>query len=156
VLRVLLLPGAIDHPRDLPVAAEEHAVTPPMTVLARIELRQIAVRVAALADVDGDREHGVRNRENRRSAPGSLAGEDEAGQVGAGRRGDCDVLLPSQAADLDERTPQQLAQLRGRVRRAHQRRADEDRVGAGQLRRSAVGAGGDPTFGDDQAVAGKM
>src|SRR5205085_11199851 len=94
VLRVLLLPGAIDHPRDLPVAAEEHAVTPPMAVLARIELRQVAVRVAALADVDGDREHGVRNRENRRSAPRSLAGEDAEGQYVAGRHGDHVVLLP--------------------------------------------------------------
>ena len=44
-------------------------------------------------------------------------------------------------------------QLDGRVGRAHQRRADEDRVRAGELRLRALGARGDAALGDDDPVA---
>ena len=62
-------------------------------------------------------------------------------EVGARLGGrDGDVLLARQPADLDERARDQLGQLRRRVGRAHQRRADEDRVGAGELGGGALGA----------------
>jgi hypothetical protein len=85
--------------------------------------------------------------------PRRLASEDEAGEVGARLHGHVDVLLPRQAADLDERPREQLAQLRGRICGAHQRRAHQDRVGTGELRRSALGARLDAALRDHDAVA---
>ena len=88
-----------------------------------------------------------------RRAARRLAGEHEAGQVGAslGRGGH--VLLARQAADLHERAREQLLQLRRRIGGPHQRRADENGVGARQLGLGAVGAGGDRALGDDDPVA---
>jgi len=44
-------------------------------------------------------------------------------------------------------------QLREGIGRAHQRRADEDRIGAGELRGRTMGALRDAALGDDDAVA---
>ena len=46
----------------------------------------------------------------------------------------------------------QLGELRGGVGRLHQRRADEDRVRAGELGRGALGAARDAALGDDDAI----
>ena len=102
MLRVFLLPCAVDDPRNLLVAAQQDAVTGTMAILARVELGEIAGCIAALADVDGHREHRLRNGENRRSSPRGLPGEDEAAEVGARLGGDGHVLFARQAADLDE------------------------------------------------------
>ena len=87
---------------------------------------------ARFADPDGDREHRPGRADALRRAR-ALGDEDEARQVGArfGRHGH--VLLARQAAHLDERPRQQVVQLRRRIRRLHQRRADEDRVCAREL-----------------------
>ena len=68
-----------------------------------------------------------------RRAAGSRVGEDEADQVGAGLDRGVDVLLPGQAAHLDERPRQQLGELRAWIVGAHQRRPDQDGVRAREL-----------------------
>ena len=87
------------------------------------------------------------------AARGERRLEDEAAEVGARLDGDRDVLLARQPADLHERARDQLAQLGARVGRLHQRRADENRVRAGELRRRALGARVDRALGDDHAVS---
>src|SRR5207237_2168145 len=52
VLRVFLLPCAVDDPRNLLVAAQQDAVTGTMAILARAELGETAGCIAAPADVD--------------------------------------------------------------------------------------------------------
>ena len=69
-------------------------------------------------------------------------------EVGARLDRDVDVLLPGKAADLDERAREQLGELRAGVGRAHQRRADEDRVRAGELGGGALCARRDRGLGD--------
>src|SRR6185437_3934291 len=102
VFRILLVPCAVDDPRDLLLAAKQDAVTRPMSVLARVQLREVARRISTLADVNGHREHRFGHGERRGSVARGLAGEDEAGEVGARLGGDRDVLLARQAADFDE------------------------------------------------------
>ena len=82
-----------------------------------------------------------------------LCGEDEPGEVGAGLGRDRDVLLARQAADLHERAAQEVGELRAGIGRAHERRADEDRVGAGELRGRGLRAVRDAALGDDRPVA---
>src|SRR5436190_24311685 len=74
---VLPLPGAIDHLRHLLVAADKDALTTAVAVLARVELDEVAGRVAPLADEDGHRKHCVRNGQDARSPSGRLPREDE-------------------------------------------------------------------------------
>ncbi len=71
-----------------------------------------------------------------------------------GLGGDSDVLLARETADLDEWPGEQLAQLRGGIWRAHQCRADENRVRARELGGGAMRAGCDAALGDDDAVTG--
>ncbi len=125
-----------------------------MTVLPLVELNEIGASIVELADVDGDREHRLRHREEVGGAPRALRGQDEAGHVGAGLRRDGHVLVASQATNLDQWPRGELGQLGCRIAGTHQRRTDEDRVRARQLGCGALGAGGDPTLGDDDAVVG--
>ena len=74
-------------------------------------------------------------------------------QVGAGLDRGVDVLLARQAADLDERPREQLAQLRARVGRAHERGADEHGVRAGELGCGRLRARVNRALRDDDAVA---
>ena len=108
---------------------------------------------AVSPDEHGDRQHVVGHRQHARRPTRARVDEDEAAQVGArlGRRGD--VLLAREAADLDERARDELAQLRGRVGGPHQRRSDEHGVGAGELRLRAVRARVDRALRDHDAVA---
>ena len=99
--------------------------------------------------MSGHVEHG------RRAARRAL-GEDEAEQVRARLDRGVDVLLPRQAAHLDERAREQLAQLRGGVGRPHERGADEHRVGTGELGGGGLGARVDRALGDDHAVARRL
>ncbi len=64
---------------------------------------------------------------------GLSRGENEAEQIGARLDRGIDVVLACEAADLDERAGDQLGELRAGSRGAHQRRTDEDRVGAREL-----------------------
>ena len=87
---------------------------------------------------------------------GEPCGEDEAAEVGARLDRGVDVLLPRQAADLDERPREQLAQLGAGLGRAHQRRADEDGVRARELGRGRLRARVDGALGDDDAVPRRL
>jgi hypothetical protein len=153
VARVGLLPGAVDDTGNLAAAPEQRAVARAVAVLPRIELYEVGAVVRHLADVHRDREHRVRDRQHRRRPARRLAGEHEPRQVGSGLGGGGHVLLARQAADLHERPGEQLLQLRRRVGGPHQRRADQHRVRAGQLRLAAVGAGGDRALRDDDPAA---
>ena len=106
-------------------------------------------KTATLSTVSGT--SSTRGRAARRAL-----GEDEAAEVGAGLDRGVDVLLPRQPADLDERPREQLAQLRAGIGRAHQRRADEDRVCAGELGRGRLRPRVDRALGDDDAVARRL
>src|SRR5205823_6465891 len=82
-----------------------------------------------------------------------LSSENEAGEIRSGFRSGRYVFLASQSADLHERARDQLDELGGRVGRAHQGRADENRVGAGELRLGALRSRADTALGDDDPVA---
>src|SRR6266516_12991 len=58
-----------------------------------------------------------------------------------------DLRERSSAADLHERAGEDLLQLRGWIGRAHERRADQDRVGTGELRGCALRARMDTALG---------
>ena len=133
VQRILLLPRQVDHETDLPAAAQEHRVPTAVLAAAAVELVEVGVRLVPVVDPDGDGEHPLRDRQHLGRSARALAGQDEARQVGTGLGCRGDVLLARQPADLHERPREQLPQLGRRVRRLHQGRADEDRVGAGDL-----------------------
>ena len=149
---VLLEPRKVLHVRDHLVPAEEDAVARAVAVLLRVELGEIGAGLLGLADEDADGEHRLGHGKRRGGATGALR-EDEAREVGARLGGDGDVLLARQAADLHIRPPQQVGQRRGRVRRAHERRADQHGVGTGELGGGSVGAVEDAALGDDDPVA---
>ena len=106
---VLLEPGRSRTSATSSPLAKEDAVPRPVTVLLCVELDEIGSDVLGLADEDADGEHRVRDGQRRVRSPRAL-GQHEPGQVGAGFRGR-DVLLPGQAADLDERPAQEVAKL---------------------------------------------
>src|SRR5256714_1178681 len=110
-----------------------------MAALAAVELDEIRVRFVLLADEDSDAEHGIGRIEQLIGPPRRLLRKDEPDHVGT--RLDCgvDVLLLRETADLDKRPREQLTQLRSRVWRSHQRRADKDGVGSGELGRRGLG-----------------
>ena len=139
---VRALPGQVEHARDL---ARRRGGAPPRG--------RAPCPPRPCAPGRGRRPARPPRRPRRRpraSRPGTaqdagrgaraLRHEDEAGEVGAGLDGGGDVLLARQPAHLDERAREQLGELRARVGRAHQRRADEDGVRAGELGRGALGA----------------
>ena len=64
-----------------------------------------------------------------------------------------DVLLPRQPADLDERARDELREFRGGIRRAHEGRPDEDRIGARELGSGALRPRLDAGLRDDDAVS---
>ena len=154
VARVLLLPGKVDHEGDRAAVALQHRVAPSHAAgLPLVQLDEIGFGRLRVADEDGDAQPVVRDIQHRVGPAWAALGEDEAEQVGAGLGGGVDVLLPCQAADLHERTGQELDELRGRIAGLHQRRADEDRVGAGELGRSSLSARMHATLGYDDGVA---
>ena len=120
-----------------------------------VHLVEIGGALARLPDPDGNRKRALRHGQDLGRRARALGREDEAEQVCAGFGGDRDVLLPSQSADLHERTREQLGELRTRIRRAHERRPDEDRVRARELGLRALGSRGDSGLGDHYAVAGR-
>ena len=101
--RVVLLPRQIDDRADPRLAAQQLRVPRPVTVLARVELDEISLGLVTLADEDRDSQHRLRRIEQHVRAARALGRQDEADQVGAGLDGGVDVLLPRQAAHLDER-----------------------------------------------------
>ena len=109
-----------------------------------------------LADEDGDAQHGVGHGEDGVGPARRALGEDEAAEVGASLDRGVDVLLPRQAADLDERPREQLPQLGAGLRRAHQRRADEDGVRASELGGGRLRARVDGALGDHDPVARRL
>ena len=104
-------------PTSLTVAAQD-AVARAVPVLALVELDEVGVRLLLVADEDGDAEHGLGRVEQLVGAARALLREDEADQVGARLDGGVDVLLPREAADLDERAARSArrASRRGRAR----------------------------------------
>ena len=119
-----------------------------MSVLALVELDEVGAGVGPLADEDRDREHRLGDGQDALGSPRAFAGEDEPGEVGARLGGDGDVLLAREPADLHERPVDQLAELRRRIRRAHERRPDEHGVGPGELCRRRLSARLDPALGN--------
>jgi len=95
-----------------------------MAVLARVDLIEVGVGLRDVLDEHRDGQHRVRDLEHALRPAWALLREDEPREVGTGFRGDGDVLLAREAADLDERTRQQLAQLYRRLLRPHERAAD--------------------------------
>ena len=137
---------------DRLVAAQEHGIAAAVSVLALVELDEVGAGVGPLADEDRDREHRLGHRQDALGAPRALAGEDEPGEVGARLGGDGHVLFARQPADLDERPVDQLAELRRRIRRAHERRPDEHGVRSGELCSRSLSARLDPALGHDDAI----
>ena len=101
--RIVLLPRQIDDRADPRLAAQQLRVPCPVTVLASVELDEISLGLVTLADEHRDPQHRLRRIEQHVSAARALGRQDEADQVGAGLDGGVDVLLPRQAAHLDER-----------------------------------------------------
>ena len=140
VVGILALPRAGRHARDRLAVAEQDAVAPAHgALLALVELDEVGALLLRLADEDGDAQHACpapsRTSGARRGEPSAKM---KPQQVGSRFDRGVDVLLARQPADLDERPREQLAQLRARVGRAHQRRADEDGVRAGELGRGGL------------------
>ena len=79
--------------------------------------------------------------------------ENEAGHVRARLDRRRHVFLARQAAHLHERTREELRELRARVRGAHERGADEDRVRSRQLGSGALGARLDAALGDHDPIS---
>jgi hypothetical protein len=69
VLRIVPLPRVVDDACDLAIAAQQHPVARSVTVLASVQLDEVARGLAPLADVDGDRQHRVGDRKDRRRSP---------------------------------------------------------------------------------------
>ncbi len=150
--RIVFLPRKVDDACDLLALAKKHRVPATnLPLLRRIELDEVRIALD-LADDDGDREHRVGHVEHARSTTRARVGQDEARHVRAGRRGCANVLLARQPAHLDERPRDELRELRGRIRGAHERRADEDRVSARKLGSSALSARFDPTLRNDDPI----
>ena len=61
-------------------------------------------------------------------------GEDEPDEVGSRFDGSVDVVLVRHPAHLDQRSREQLGELRAGIACAHQRRTDEDRVATNHRR----------------------
>ncbi len=131
----------------------QHAVARAVAVLALVELHDVGAGLVLIADEDRDAKHRVRRVEELVGAAWALLREDEADEVGARVDRDVDVLLAGQPADLDERPRDQLGELGAGIGRAHQRRADEDRVRAGELGGRALRARLDRRLGDHDPVA---
>jgi hypothetical protein len=121
VLRIVLGPFTVDDPRNLAAAPQQDAFACPVTVLARVELDEVGAVVGDLADVHRDRQHRVGDGQDGRRPARRLLREHEACEVRPCLRGDRDVLLARQPADLDQRSRDQLLELRGGVRGPHQR-----------------------------------
>ncbi len=100
---------------------------------------------------------------------GRLGGEDEAVGVRAELSGQAQVLWRGEAAELHERAARageegmqrsstrrrrQLACLRRRIHRAHQRLADENRIGAKRSRSRRAQSIHDAALRDENPVAG--
>ncbi len=153
MLGVRLLPRQVDDRADLLAAAEQDGVARAMPVLARVELHEVGVGLGRLADEHRDAQHRRRRVEQRLGPARALLREDEPDEVGSGRDGRVDVLLPGQAAHLHERPGEQPRELGSRVRRAHQRRSDQDGAGAAQLRGGRLRARLDAALRDHDAVA---
>ena len=151
---VCILPRA-GRPRSRPVprrgAARRRGRAPSFGPL--VELDEIGAVPSRLADADGHGEHRVRERRGPPRRARALLDEDEAAQIGTGLDRDGDVLLPREAADLDERPGDQLRERAAGSARAHQRGADQDGVGAGQLGLGALRAARDGALGDHDAIA---
>ena len=79
--------------------------------------------------------------------------ENESGQVGPGLGCGSHVFLACQSAHLDQWPRDELGELRSRVVRTHERRADEDRVGAGEFGRRPLGPRFDAALRDDGTIA---
>ena len=126
-----------------------------MTVLARVELDEIGRRLGEVLHEDRDGKHRVRHFQHPLRTTRALLREDEAREVRACLCSDGDVLLARHTADLHQGTREQLAQLRGGIARAHQRRADESGIRAGELRRGGLRARVDARLRNDHAVAGR-
>ena len=150
--RILLEPRQVENARHLVACAKQRSVASAVAVLLWVELLEVCADVFGLADEDADGEERVRDRK-RGSRLSRTLSQHEPGQVGAGLGRDRDVFLAGEAADLHERTAQEVGELRAGIGGAHQRRADEDRVGAGELRGRGLRAVGDAALGDDRAVA---
>ena len=151
---VVLLPRQVgDRRHAFPVAQQHRVAAADGSLLTLVHLHEVAAVLLRLADEHRDGERGVGNVEHGGRAAGRALREDESEQVGAGIDRDVDVVLACQPADLDERPREQLAQLRRRIGRAHQRGADEDRVGTRQLGGRALRACVHAALGDDHAVA---
>ena len=124
-----------------------------LSLLRRIELDEIGARPFGLAYDDRDGEQGVRHRKNARSSTRARFGENESGHVRSGLGCSGHVLVPRQSTDLDERPREELRELPGGVDGAHQRGADEDRVGSCELGGGTLRARLDATLGDDDTIA---
>ena len=157
VVGILALPRQVGDARDrLAVAEQDGVAAAHRALLALVELDEVRAALLRLADEDGDAQHRVGHREHGGRPARRSLGEDEAAEVGARLDRGVDVLLPRQPADLDERPREQLAQLRAGLGGAHQRRADEDGVCAGELGRGRLRARVDRALRDDDAVARRL
>ena len=65
MLRITLFPGQIDDRADALAAAEQHRVARAVAVLALVELHEVGVGLARLADEHGDAKHRLRCVEQR-------------------------------------------------------------------------------------------
>src|SRR5207249_191433 len=118
---VLLLPRAVDDGGYALAVAEQHGVAAANSaLLAVVELDEVGPGLRGLADEDRDRERRVRHRQDLSGSPRARALEDEATEVGARIDRHRDVFLAGEAADLDERPREDLAQLGGGVACPHQ------------------------------------
>ena len=139
---------------DALVLAQKHCVAAARWPSSRVvELDQVGLGVLSARPRRRRPKRRLRGVEELVRAGRGLSAEDEADEVGTRLDGCVDILPARQAADLDERPREQLAQLGSRIGCAHQGRADEHGVRAGQLGRSRLGAGSDRALGDHDAVA---
>ena len=139
--------------RPLALAQEQRLAPAHRAAVVGIELNEVG-GVSSCPPTKTATERTVSGTSSTRGrAARALVDEDEAEQVGARLDRGVDVVLPRQPAHLHERAREQLAQLRLRVGRLHQRRADEDRVGARELGGGALRARVHAALGDDEAVA---
>ena len=154
VRRIAVLPRLVEHARDLAAVAEERRLTAShRPAVVGVELDQVCGRLLGVLDEDRDRQRRLRHVEHLARAARAALDEDEAEQVGSRLDRGVDVVLPRQPAHLHERSREQLAELRLRVRRLHERRADENRVRTRKLGGGALRARVHAALGDHEAIA---
>ena len=132
------------------------ASRPRRPVLALVQLDEVRALRSALADEDGDGQYRLRHGEHGRVARRASSSEDEAARSAPASSVASTSSWRVIPQTLTSGRESSSASFAAGVGRAHQRGADEDRVGAGQLGGGALCAGVDGALGDDDPVARRL